>query len=537
MWQTQSAAACRIAVRRGLVRAAVDMALARARSSGIVTTVPAMHTPRSQSTPNPALGGQAAVLEGFAECFNAGRYYEAHDVLEPLWLEARGSPKADFLQGLIQVAGAFVHVRQSRLEPALRLLRSAERRLAAYPTGCDGVDLGQVRQLIRDWLEALPGADGSRPLLELGLAPRIEVPLAERGAATAGVSEPIDEAAVPALLETEAELEEQLTRPRRVLVDFIRSVRSPLVILGAGGKMGPTLAVLARRAAQAAGHPLQIVAVSRFSDPVARGWLEARGIATVACDLLDRDALGDLPDTTNLIYLVGLKFGTTEDPAATWAANALVPTHVVARFPAARMVALSTGNVYPLVPIVSGGATEESPLTPVGEYANAAVARERLFEFCARRHGTPVALLRLNYAVELRYGVLLDLARKVWTGEPIDLTQGFFNCIWQGDANEFILRALAVAQHPPLALNLTGPGVLSVRDLAGRLGEWLERRPHLVGTEAETALLSDAARAWDRLGWPPTPLEAVLRWTAHWVRSGGRTLNRPTHFEVRDGKY
>lgn len=328
-----------------------------------------------------------------------------------------------------------------------------------------------------------------------------------------------------------------LTRLRPELVEFIRGVESPLVILGAGGKMGPSLAVLARRAASAARHPLRIVAASRFSDARARQWLEEQGLETCQADLLDRASLARLPEARNVIYLVGLKFGTAQKPALTWAVNTIGPYHAVERYPGARMVALSTGNVYPLVQVKSGGATEDHPLTPLGEYANAAVARERVFEHCAVKSGTAVALIRLNYAVELRYGILVDIARQVWAGEAIDVSNGYFNCIWQGDANEMILRALDLTSSPASAWNLTGPCVMRVRDVAEQFAEVFSKKARFVNTEADTALLNNPARICDRLGPPQTSLQQMIEWIAHWVRSGGRSLNKPTHFEVRDGAY
>jgi nucleoside-diphosphate-sugar epimerase len=301
--------------------------------------------------------------------------------------------------------------------------------------------------------------------------------------------------------------------------------------------MGPTLACRARRAAQAASHPLDVIAVSRFGDPQARQSLEARGIKTLSCDLLDAEAVARLPDARTIIYLVGLKFGTSRSPATTWATNALTPLRVCERYPRSRIAAVSTGNVYPLVPVTSGGSAETDALTPLGEYANAAVGRERIFEFCSKRYGTAVALLRLCYAVELRYGVLMDIARKVQASEPVELSTGAFNCIWQGDANDMILRALSLAESPPTAWNLCRPELLFVRAVATRLGELLGRAPRFVGEEAETALLVDATRLCARLGPPPTPLETMLAWAAHWVQSGGRDLGKPTHFEVRNGTY
>jgi dTDP-4-dehydrorhamnose reductase len=341
---------------------------------------------------------------------------------------------------------------------------------------------------------------------------------------------------LPHTLETEDDLDGLLTRPRPVLVEFVRSLSSPLVILGAGGKMGPTLAVLAKRAAGAAGHPLEVIAVSRFSDERARVWLEGQGVRTLSADLLDRATLARLPDAEQVVSLVGLKFGTSQNAARTWAINTLVPANVGERYARSRIVALSTGNVYPLTRARDGGSVETEGLTPLGEYANAAVARERIFEFSSQQAGTPLALIRLNYAVELRYGVLSDLASRIWQGEPVDVTTGYLNCIWQGDANEMILRCLALARTPPLAINLTGP-ILSVRELALRLGELLGKQVQITGSEAEEALVSNTDRMRDLLGPPPTPLEAMLRWAAHWVVRGGRFLGRPTHFEVRDGRY
>jgi nucleoside-diphosphate-sugar epimerase len=337
--------------------------------------------------------------------------------------------------------------------------------------------------------------------------------------------------------QTEGELDELLTRPRPELISFVKTLRSPLVVLGAGGKMGPSLVVLARRAADTAGHPLEIIAVSRFSDLRARQWLEARGVQTLSLDLLNRDDVARLPDTENAIYLVGLKFGTCNDPAQTWAINTVVPALIAQRYSHGAIVVLSTGNVYPFVPAPGPGSREADFLTPLGEYPNAAIARERVFEYFARQNATPLTVLRLNYAVDLRYGVLVDIARKVYAGEAVDISMGYFNCIWQGDANDMILRAVLLAQTPPLTLNLTGPQALSVRAVALRFGELLDRPVRISGSEAPTALLSDSAAACSLLGSPPTPSDEVVRWTADWIKRGGRILNKPTHFETRDGKY
>lgn len=340
----------------------------------------------------------------------------------------------------------------------------------------------------------------------------------------------------PSRLADEAALDDWMTRPSDALSAFVASLRGPLVVLGAGGKMGPSLCVLARRAAEAAGRDLDVVAISRFSDPAAREWLEARDVRTMSCDLMEDD-LAALPDAENVLYLVGLKFGTERAPARTWAVNTLIPARVCERYAGSRIVALSSGNVYPFVPVASSGSVETDTLTPLGEYPNACVARERIFEYAAERHEGSGVLVRLNYAVDLRYGVLVDLAQRIAAGEPIDLTMGYLNCIWQRDANDAILRALALAEAPMRPLNLTGTQVLPVRTLAERLAELMDRPASFVGQEAETALLSNVTQMVETLGAPETPLDVVLRWTADWIAHNQPTLGKPTRFEVRDGQY
>jgi nucleoside-diphosphate-sugar epimerase len=317
----------------------------------------------------------------------------------------------------------------------------------------------------------------------------------------------------------------------------MKNVQTPLVILGAGGKMGPTLAVLARRAAEQAGQRIEIVAVSRFHDTAAKLWLEARGVATLSCNLLDQGEIRRLPASKNILYLVGMKFGTTQNPAQTWATNALVPALVAEHYAGANIVALSTGNVYPPGPVTGGGSLETDRLTPLGEYANAAVARERIFEFFSQRNSTRVVLLRLFYAAELRYGVLRDITDRIWLGQPVSLANGWFNCIWQGDANDMIIRASSLAASPAAAFNLTSPEAFHVRTVALRLGELLGKTVNFVDQENETCLLGNASRLSALLGKPNTSLETMLQWTAAWVKSGGRSLGKATHFETRDGNY
>lgn len=342
---------------------------------------------------------------------------------------------------------------------------------------------------------------------------------------------------MPRAIADESELESLLTQPSDVLVQFIPRLRSPLLILGAGGKMGPTLAILARRAAEEAGHRLEVIAVSRFSDATARRSLEEHGVKTISADLLERTAVENLPNSDNVVYLVGMKFGTSDNPATTWAMNTVVPARVSERYPRARVVALSSGNVYPLSAVSVGGSIESDPLTPLGEYANSVIGRERVFEYFSKRNGTPVAMLRLFYAVELRYGVLVDIAQKVWSGEDIDLGSGHFNCIWQGDANEMILRSFDLATSPMTVRNLCRPEIFSTRETALRFGELLDRQPQFVGSTGSTALLGNAKKLCEELGAPSMPLEPMMTMIADWVKRGGRNLGKPTHFETRDGKY
>ncbi|HBY62357.1 MAG TPA: epimerase [Solibacterales bacterium] len=325
-----------------------------------------------------------------------------------------------------------------------------------------------------------------------------------------------------------------LSRPSAADCAAARSWRGGLLILGAGGKMGPTLALRARHAAE----PLTpVTAVSRFTDRAARARLEAAGVACLDADLLAPGALEALPDAPNVVYMAARKFGTGEDAGATWAANALLPGLVARRFAASRIVAFSTGNVYPLTPVDSGGPDETVAPDPVGEYGWSALARERLFEYASRHYGTRVALLRLNYAVETRYGVLADIAWKVWRGEPVSLTMGFVNVIWQGDANSVALRCFEHCASPPFVLNLTGDETLSVRQLAERFGQRFGRVPVFDGTEASTALLSNARRRRELFGPPEVPVAEAIEHVAAWVASGGERWDKPTHFEARDGRF
>jgi len=335
----------------------------------------------------------------------------------------------------------------------------------------------------------------------------------------------------------EAELERRLSDPTPALLDALRRCPGDIVVLGAGGKMGPSLARMARRAVEALGDGRRVIAVSRWSSAPAERALRDAGVETIAADLFDREAVARLPDAPNVVYMAGQKFGTSDAPWLTWAANAVVPAWCAERYAESRIVAFSTGNVYPLVPVASRGATEDHPLATSGEYGASCVARERVFEWSSRTRGTPVALVRLNYAVDLRYGVLVDVARRVAAGEPVDVTMGFANVIWQGDANERALRLLEHCASPPLALNVTGADTIRIRDVAARIGALLGREPRFTGAEAPDALLSDASRSERLLGSVRVVTDQLVEWVAHWIARGGPLLGKPTHFEARDGRY
>ena len=319
-------------------------------------------------------------------------------------------------------------------------------------------------------------------------------------------------------------LEDKLSEPIAADIEAMRRIAGDIIVLGAGGKMGPSLVRLARRASEAAGVRRRVIPVTRSGDP--------SDPDAIACDMLDRAQLARLPDAPNVVFLAGRKFGSVDNQALTWATNVLLPGMAAERYRGSRIVALSSGNIYPLV---AKPATEQTPPGPVGEYAQSVLGRERAFEYYSARDQTPVALIRLNYANDLRYGVLLDIGQHVAEGRPVALATGRVNVIWQRDANSVCLRALEFAASPPLVLNLTGPETLSVRYIAQRFGFLLGRDPIFEGTEAQTALLNDSTRCWQLLGPQTVSADQLIDMTAEWIREGGPTLNKPTHFEVRDG--
>jgi nucleoside-diphosphate-sugar epimerase len=333
------------------------------------------------------------------------------------------------------------------------------------------------------------------------------------------------------------ELDDLLSEPLPDTVEAMGSLEGDLLVLGAGGKMGPSLARMARRASDAAAVRRRVIAVSRFSEPGAHAALHRGGVETIACDLMDQDALRSLPDAPNVMYMAGMKFGTTGGEPATWALNAFLPGLVCARFRGSRIVAFSSGNVYGFTAPGSGGSVETDPPDPRGEYAWSVLGRERLLQHFSSRDSTPALLLRLNYACELRYGVLVDIARHVHEGLPVSLAMGSFNVIWQRDAVSMALRCFPLAWCPAVVLNLTGPEILGVRDTATRFGELLGKAVAFSGNESGDALLSNASRAFDLLGRPRTGASEMIATVSDWVSRGGASLGKATHFESRDGRF
>ncbi|NND34021.1 MAG: NAD-dependent epimerase/dehydratase family protein [Saprospiraceae bacterium] len=332
-------------------------------------------------------------------------------------------------------------------------------------------------------------------------------------------------------------LDEILTTPSQGLLDDLKKIKGDFVVLGAAGKMGPSLTVLLKNGLSRTGRTNKVSAVSRFSDSKTQADLEAAGIETFAGDLLDPAFVTTLPPAENVIFMAGQKFGTAGNESSTWAMNAYLPGLVCEKYRTSNIVAFSTGNVYPLMPITTQGATEETRPGPIGEYAQSCLGRERIFEFFSQKNGTPVLIYRLNYALDLRYGVLNDIAQKIWKSQPIDLSMGHVNIIWQGDANEFAIRSLLHCKAPAQHLNITGLEVQEVEKLAGIIGKHLNLEPIFINKPQPTALISDASKSSNYFGRPSISVETMCRWTAEWIKKGGKQLNKPTHFQQRDGKF
>lgn len=332
-------------------------------------------------------------------------------------------------------------------------------------------------------------------------------------------------------------LDDLLSEPTDAAVQALGTLDGDLIVLGVAGKMGPTLARMAVRASERAGVRRRVIGVARFSEPGIEARLQAQSIETIRCDLLDPSQLDALPEAPNIVFMTGMKFGATGQEGRTWAMNCWLPGMVCRKYRRSRIVAFSTGNVYGLTPLALGGSVEEDPLRPVGEYAQSCVGRERLFEHFSRTNDIPTSLLRLNYATEMRYGVLVDLAQRVRQGRPVDVTMGHVNALWQADANAMALASFAHVGVPPMLLNLAGPELLSVRRIAAEFAQRFGQSLVIEGTESSDALLSNAQRAHRLFGYPRVSAGQMMAWIADWLERGGATLGKPTHFEVRHGQF
>jgi nucleoside-diphosphate-sugar epimerase len=338
---------------------------------------------------------------------------------------------------------------------------------------------------------------------------------------------------LPEHVETVAQLDELLSRPSERLVEFFKALEGDIILIGASGKVGPTVARMAQRAVKASGRRRRVIGVARS----AMDELAAEGVETIRCDLMDMAAVDKLPKAENVVFLAGRKFGSTGSEAMTWATNVMVPYHVARAFTASRVAAFSTGCVYPVVSLATGGSREFDPPEPVGEYAMSCLGRERMFDYFSETHGERVVHLRLNYAVEMRYGVLFDVATRIWNGQPVDITTGYANVIWQGDVGNQTLLSLGLASSPARILNMTGPEIISIRQVAEQFGRLLGRPVTFAGTENGRGYLNNAREANELFGHPSVSVDRLIEWTAHWIRIGGKGLGKPTHFEAQDGKY
>ena len=336
---------------------------------------------------------------------------------------------------------------------------------------------------------------------------------------------------------TEKELIEKLSAPSSQTIEMMKRIEGDIIILGVAGKVGITLAMTAKRAIEQAGVDKKVIGVARFSDPNAKAQLESHGIETVTCDLSDNESVKKLPVVDNVIFMAGRKFGTSDNKGLTWIMNVLLPGYVAEHYKSSRIMAFSTGCVYPLVPVGNGGLREEDPVDPVGEYSQSCLGRERVFEHYSQEYGTKVCLFRLSYAIDLRYGVLHDIAQKVYHNKPIDLTVGYFNCIWQGDVNNQALLCLEQCDSPAKPLNVSGPEIVSVKYVAERFGELLQKKVQFKNEPGPANYLSNTTKAIGLFGYPMVTLDTMIKLTAEWIEQGGSSLGKPTHFEVSDGQY
>lgn len=333
------------------------------------------------------------------------------------------------------------------------------------------------------------------------------------------------------------EFERRYTEPSDDLIRDIAALEGDILILGAGGKIGPSIARLAKKALEKAGKTNKVIGVSRFSEAGLRESLEADGIETIAADILDDAQLQALPEVPNVLYLAGTKFGTKDRQSYTWAMNSYLPGRVAEKYKNSRIVVYSTGNIYPFVDVMSGGATEDILPNPVGEYGQSCLGRERIFEYFSLKYNTPILIYRLNYAIDFRYGVLLEIAKSVLAEKPIDVSTGFVNVIWQSDSNEIAIRSLLHCSSPPKLLNVTGPETVAVKWVAEEFGKWFGKKPQFSGEPAPTALLSNAAESFRLFGYPKVSLKQMIEITATWLLEGGEVINKPTHFQERKGQY
>lgn len=332
-------------------------------------------------------------------------------------------------------------------------------------------------------------------------------------------------------------LEQKLTRPSAKLIEDIKNIDGDIMLLGIGGKMGPSMGKLAAAAVKEAGINKRIIGVSRFSDVKAREELEKAGIETIACDLLNDEELSKLPEVKNVIYLAGHKFGTVGNEGFTWAMNAYLPGRVSEKFKNSNIVAFSSGNVLPFVPVTAGGVSEEVTPEPIGEYAQSCLGRERVFEYFSKKNNTPLLIYRLNYAVDFRYGVIMEIAKSVLAERPIDLRTENVNVIWQGDANEIAIRSLLHCESPAKILNVTGPETLSTRWVAEEFGRKFNKKPVYQHEAEGTALLNNAAECHKLFGYPQVTIKEIIDITAIWLTRGGEEFGKATHFQERGGKF
>lgn len=333
------------------------------------------------------------------------------------------------------------------------------------------------------------------------------------------------------------QLYQTLLEPSEALIADIAKIKGDILVLGAGGKMGPALTILAKKAIDKAGISKKVIAASRFSEPGLQEQLQAAGIETHVTDLLEDEQLESLPQVENVLYMAGQKFGTTGKEWFTWAMNAYLPGRVALQYKNSRIVVFSTGNVYPLSSVSKGGVSEEQPVGPLGEYAQSCLGRERMFQYGASKYNTPLFIYRLNYANDVSYGVLLEIAKSVYAGKPIDLRMGHVNVIWQGDANEMAIRALLHCETPAKIVNITGPETAPVRWIATEFGKLFEKEVVFINEEQSTALLSNASESFRLFGYPRVTLKQMIELLADWLKEGGKTINKPTHFQEREGQF